>query len=62
MRSALVLGEEDVGADLMVGGYGAGSGQSDLSYIVNDNDNSFIGITIQYRVRLGVPNSEGGIR
>ena len=32
------------------GGYGAGSGQSDLSYIINDNDNSFVGVTIQYRL------------
>lgn len=34
------------------GGYGAGSGQQELSYIINDNDNSFVGVTIQYRVRF----------
>lgn len=38
---------------MYLGGYGAGSGQQELSYIINDNDNSFIGVTIQYRVGVG---------
>ena len=29
------------------GGYGAGSSQQDLSYIINRNGNNFIGVTIQ---------------
>lgn len=34
------------------GGYGAGNGQQDLSEIINANDQSFIAVSIQYRVRL----------
>lgn len=49
------------GADEMAGGYGAGSGQSDLSYIINDNNNDFIGITIQYRVGHVLPNRKGAM-
>lgn len=33
------------------GGYGAGDGTQDLSAIINANNNSFIGVAIQYRVR-----------
>lgn len=33
-----------------VGGYGQGSGQQELSYIINENGNNFVGVTIQYRV------------
>lgn len=32
------------------GGYGEGNGQEDLSTIINANNNSFIGVAIQYRV------------
>jgi carboxylesterase type B len=32
------------------GGYGAGNGQQDLTSIINTNGNSFVGVTIQYRV------------
>jgi carboxylesterase type B len=32
------------------GGYGAGSGTQDLSGFVNGNSNSFIAVSIQYRV------------
>lgn len=32
------------------GGYGQGSGSQDLSDIINANDNSFVGVAIQYRV------------
>lgn len=32
------------------GGYGAGNGQQDLSYIINTNANGFVGVAIQYRV------------
>ncbi|KAL8748907.1 MAG: hypothetical protein Q9184_007029, partial [Pyrenodesmia sp. 2 TL-2023] len=32
------------------GGYGAGQGSDDLSMIVNTNNNSFIGVAIQYRL------------
>ena len=34
------------------GGYGQGSGQQDLTSIINANNNSFVGVTIQYRVSL----------
>lgn len=33
------------------GGYGAGNGQQDMTSIINTNGNSFIAVTIQYRVR-----------
>lgn len=33
------------------GGYGWGDGRTDMSAMINDNDNAFIGISIQYRVR-----------
>ncbi|GAB7352186.1 hypothetical protein MBLNU459_g2664t2 [Dothideomycetes sp. NU459] len=32
------------------GGYGVGNGQQDLSAIINTNNNSFIGVSIQYRL------------
>ncbi|KIW70149.1 hypothetical protein PV04_02449 [Phialophora macrospora] len=32
------------------GGYGRGNGQQDLSAIINTNNNSFVGVTIQYRL------------
>lgn len=32
------------------GGYGAGNGRQDLSAIINANNNSFVGVAIQYRV------------
>ena len=32
------------------GGYGAGFGAQDLSAIINVNNNSFIGVEMQYRV------------
>lgn len=32
------------------GGYGGGSGRQDLTTIINTNNNSFVGVTIQYRV------------
>ena len=32
------------------GGYGLGQGNQDLSAIINTNNNSFIGVAIQYRV------------
>jgi carboxylesterase type B len=32
------------------GGYGEGNGQQDLTAIINANNNSFIGVSIQYRV------------
>lgn len=32
------------------GGYGQGNGAVDLSGLINDNNNSFIGVAIQYRV------------
>lgn len=34
------------------GGYGAGNGREDLSAIINANQNNFVGVAIQYRVRL----------
>ena len=51
------------------GGYGAGSGRQDLSTIISTNNNSFVGVTIQYRLgafgflssdevyRRGTPNA-----
>lgn len=51
------------------GGYGAGSGRQDLSTLINTNNNSFVGVTIQYRLgafgflssdeisRYGTPNA-----
>lgn len=32
------------------GGYGAGNGQVDFSYILNTNGNGFVAVAIQYRV------------
>lgn len=32
------------------GGYGQGSGKSDLTALITNNNNSFVGVTIQYRV------------
>jgi len=32
------------------GGYGLGNGQQDLTAIINANNNSFVGVSIQYRV------------
>jgi carboxylesterase type B len=32
------------------GGYGAGNGQEDLSAIIGSNNNTFVGVSIQYRV------------
>lgn len=32
------------------GGYGAGNGREDLTQIINSNNNSFVGVAIQYRV------------
>jgi len=32
------------------GGYGAGNGQQNLTAIINANNNSFVGVSIQYRV------------
>jgi carboxylesterase type B len=32
------------------GGYGARNGQEDMSEIINENQNSFVGVAIQYRV------------
>jgi carboxylesterase type B len=32
------------------GGYGVGNGQQDLTAIINANNNSFVGVSIQYRV------------
>ena len=34
------------------GGYGQGSGAQDLTNFMNANDNSFIGVAIQYRVQM----------
>ena len=34
------------------GGYGAGNGREDLSPIINANHNNFVGVAIQYRVRI----------
>lgn len=34
------------------GGYGAGNGREDLSPIINANHNHFVGVAIQYRVRI----------
>ena len=33
------------------GGYGEGSGRQDLTPLITTNDNAFVGVTIQYRVR-----------
>ena len=43
------------------GGYGEGQGSEDLTAIINDNNNDFVGVAIQYRVgckenRLGEEN------
>ncbi|KAF2447537.1 inactive carboxylesterase 4 [Karstenula rhodostoma CBS 690.94] len=32
------------------GGYGWGDGRTDMSAMINDNDNAFIGVSIQYRL------------
>lgn len=32
------------------GGYSAGNGREDLSSIINGNNNSFVGVSIQYRL------------
>ena len=34
------------------GGYGAGSGQTDLTALINSSGDKFVGVTIQYRVGL----------
>jgi carboxylesterase type B len=34
------------------GGYGSGNGRQDLSLIINANHNNFVGVAIQYRVRI----------
>ena len=34
------------------GGYGFGNGQQDMTEIINDNGNSFIAVSVQYRVSL----------
>ena len=34
------------------GGYGQGRGEQDLSMIINTNNKAFVGVVIQYRVRL----------
>ncbi|KAF8856354.1 alpha/beta-hydrolase [Acephala macrosclerotiorum] len=49
------LGNEDclyfnIYAPIHVGGYGAGDGMQDLTAIININNNSFIGVAIQYRL------------
>ncbi|KAL9578635.1 MAG: hypothetical protein Q9203_007022 [Teloschistes exilis] len=41
--------------DVDGGGYGAGQANYDLTEIINTNNNSFIGVTIQYRVRPSWP-------
>ncbi len=33
------------------GGYGMGDGTEDMSAMINDNNNTFISVSIQYRVR-----------
>jgi carboxylesterase type B len=35
------------------GGYGAGDGTQDMTGILNDNGNSFVVVSIQYRVSVG---------
>lgn len=35
------------------GGYGQGGGQQDFTTLINDNNNSFVAVGIQYRVRCG---------
>ena len=40
----------------MLGGYGAGSSQEDLTYIIGENGNNFVGVAIQYRVSHGYSN------
>lgn len=32
------------------GGYGVGNGRQDLTQIITSNNNSFVGVAIQYRV------------
>ena len=39
------------------GGYGAGDGKQDMTSIINTNGNSFIAVTIQYRVSTNSTNS-----
>lgn len=34
------------------GGYGLGNGRQNLSTIINTNNNSFVGVAIQYRVSI----------
>ena len=41
------------------GGYGVGDGREDMSTLINANDNSFIGVGIQYRVSLSRHTSAG---
>jgi hypothetical protein len=41
---------ESPGLMVFAGGYGQGSSQQDLTYIINENGNNFVGVTIQYRV------------
>jgi len=35
------------------GGYGLGDGTQDMSSMINANNNSFVGVAIQYRVSEG---------
>ena len=41
------------------GGYGLGNGQQDMSQIINSNNNSFVGVAIQYRVGLPIITRDG---
>jgi carboxylesterase type B len=41
------------------GGYGVGDGREDMSRLINANDNSSIGVGIQYRVGLSRHTSAG---
>jgi carboxylesterase type B len=41
------------------GGYGVGDGRQDLSKLINANDNSFIAVSIQYRVSCAESSSAG---
>jgi carboxylesterase type B len=38
------------------GGYGSGNGQEDLRPIIIANNNGFVGVSVQYRVSLVLPN------
>lgn len=39
------------------GGYGRGNGRQDLSALINANNDSFVGVSIQYRVSAKVPET-----